>query len=58
MLVIHPGLQGHKTLDCENKVILETHNANALRDDTLNQLYQCVPAMASLFPHVPGLLLK
>lgn len=57
MSMIHPGLQGHKTLDCENEVLLETHNAKVLRGDILSQLYQCVPVMA-LFPHILGLLLK
>lgn len=55
--MIHPGLEGHKTLDCENEVLLETHNAKVLRGDILSQLYQCVPVMA-LFPHILGLLLK
>lgn len=49
------GLQSHKTEDCENQVLLETHKANALRSGMLNQQYHWVPTMVSLFPSIPGL---
>ena len=57
MPTIHPGLPGLKTLEDDDKVLLETHKANVLRGHRLRQLYQCVPAMA-LSPHILGLLLK